>query len=80
MTVFELLKFNREYLERLSARGLKLEDCRFIDLFSEYEDLSRDGEKVTYIVSYLSGKYNVSERKVYDIIRHFKKDCTGCAV
>jgi len=80
MTVFEILNFNRELLKRLSMTGFKLEDCRFIDLYSEYEQMYRNGDKVTYIVTYLSGKYNVSERKVYGIIKHFRKDCTVRAV
>jgi len=28
---------------------------------------------MTYIVSYLSLKYNVSERKVYDIVSHLSE-------
>ena len=80
MTVFEILNFNRELLKRLSLTGFKLEDCRFIDLYSEYEQMRRNGEKVTWIVTYLSGKYNVSERKVYNIIKYFKKDCTSGTV
>lgn len=35
---------------------------------------------MTYIVSYLSLKYNVSERKVYDIVKRFGKHCTIDAV
>lgn len=80
MTVFEILNFNKELLNRLSLIGFKLEDCRFIDLYSEYEQMLRDGEKVTYIVRYLSCKYNVSERKIYTVIKYFRKDCTACAV
>jgi Mor family transcriptional regulator len=75
MTVFEILNFNRELLKRLSLIGFKLEDCRYIDLYSEYEQMHRAGDKVTYIVTYLSCKYKVSERKVYSIIKRFKKDC-----
>jgi Mor family transcriptional regulator len=80
MTVFEILNFNRELLKRLSMTGFKLEDCRYIDLYSEYEQMRRDGDKVTWIVTYLSAKYNVSERKVYVLIKRFKKDCIASAV
>lgn len=34
MTVFEILKFNREMLERLGRMGVRLDDTRYIDLFS----------------------------------------------
>lgn len=80
MTVFEILNFNRELIGRLALIGFKPEDCRYIDLYSEYDRMRRDGDKVTYIVSVLSDKYNISERKVYDIIKYFKKDCTVRAV
>lgn len=33
MTIFEVLKFNRELLERLHQIGVRLEDTAYIDLF-----------------------------------------------
>jgi Mor family transcriptional regulator len=80
MTVYEILNFNRELLNRLVLIGFKPEDCRYIDLYSEYDQMRRSGDKVTYIVSVLSDKYKVSERKVYGIIKQFRKDCTARAV
>jgi len=69
MIVFEILKFNRELIDRLQKVGFKIGDDRYIDLYEDYERMKKDGEKMTYIVSYLSLKYNVSERKVYDIVK-----------
>ncbi|MDR1370826.1 MAG: hypothetical protein LBJ72_11990 [Dysgonamonadaceae bacterium] len=80
MTVYEILNFNRELLNRLVVIGFRPKDCRYIDLYSEYERMRNDGDKITYIVSVLSDKYKVSERKAYDIIKQFKKDCTIRAV
>lgn len=80
MTVFEILNFNRELLNRLFVIGIKPDDCKYIDLYAEYERMHRKGEKMTYIVSFLSTKYKVSERKVYGIIKRFKQDCTELAV
>lgn len=76
MTIFEILKFNRELIERLSSLGFKPEDCRYIDLYEEYNRMKMAGDKVTYIVLHLSVKYSVCERKVYDIIRRFGRNCT----
>ena len=36
--------------------------------------------KVSYIVATLAEKYNISERKVYDLVRRFKSDCNLLAV
>lgn len=80
MTVFEVLSFNKELLGRLSLMGLKLDDYKYIDLYSDYEQMYNTGDKVTYIVSYLSVKYAISERKVYMIIKLFKSDCKVDAV
>lgn len=54
MTLFEILNFNRELLERLAGTGYK----------------------VTYCVAFLSARHGVSERKVYEILGRFKKECT----
>ena len=78
MTLFEALKFNREPLEMLISLGGKQDDLRFIDLYTEYEVMKKQGEKTTYAV--LANKYSVSERKVYDIIKRFGKHCTLGAV
>ncbi|MDR0892914.1 MAG: hypothetical protein LBN24_09910 [Mediterranea sp.] len=80
MTLFEIVNFNKELLNRLIRVGFRPEDCKWVELYSEYERLRRDGEKVTYIVSLLSEKYHVCERKVYGIIKRFQSDCTSDTV
>lgn len=68
MTLFEALKFNREPLEMLIKLGIKQDDVRYIDLYSEFEAMKNRGEKTTYAVLYLANKYSVCERKVYDVL------------
>lgn len=80
MTLFEALKFNRGPLEMLIRLGIKQDDVRYINLYSEYETMKAQGEKTTYTVAFLAQKYSVSERKVYDIIKRFGKHCTLGAV
>lgn len=80
MTIFEILKFNRELLERLLKMGVRLEDTRDIDLFGEFNDMVVAGEKVSYAVAVLADKYGISERKVYALLRHFRNDCNPGAV
>lgn len=80
MTLFEILNFNRELLKRLVSLGFKPDDCRYIELYADYRRMLREGEKVTYIISALSDKYAVCERKIYNIIKHFETDCTKCVV
>ena len=80
MTLFEILNFNRELLERLAAMGARADDYKYIELYREYERMRRDGEKVTYCVAALSARYGVCERKVYEIVGRFKKERTLHAV
>ncbi len=69
-----------ELLERLAGTGYKPDDYKYIDLYKEYEQMRRKGEKVTYCVAFLSARHGVSERKVYEILGRFKKECTFHAV
>lgn len=56
MKVFELINFNRELLKKLQDAGIRLDDARYIDLYSDYVDMYQQGEKVSYIVATLSEK------------------------
>ncbi|MBR5803861.1 MAG: hypothetical protein IKY31_05950 [Bacteroidaceae bacterium] len=80
MKVIEILNLNKELLKKFQTAGIRLDDVQYIDLFNEYRTLLSQGEKVSYIVAVLSTKYQVSERKVYDLIRRFKSDCNLSAV
>lgn len=90
MTIFEVLKFNRELLERLHQIGVRLEDTAYIDLFVDFNNMVGAGDKVSYAVAVLADKYGVSERKVYSLIKRFqssalpiclaKNDCNPRAV
>ena len=80
MIIFDALFFNRELLELLAALGVRPEDCKYIDLYAEYVRMRRNGEKVTYVVTFLSEKYNVSVRKVYSLLKKFSRECDCIAV
>lgn len=60
--------------------GIKQDDIRYIDLYSEFEVMKNRGEKTTYAVLHLANKYSICERKVYDVIKRFGKCCTFDAV
>ena len=80
MKIIEVLKFNRELINKLKMSGIRLEDAEYVDLYTDYTTLLERGEKVSYIVARLSEKYAVSERKVYPLIKRFQSDCTPLAV
>lgn len=80
MTIFEVLKFNRELLDRIRKSGIRLEDADYIDLFVDFNKMVSDGEKVSYAVACLATNYHISERKVYSLIKRFQSDCNSGAV
>lgn len=80
MKVIEVLEFNRELIKRLKLTGIRLEDADYIDLYTEYKQLTAQGEKVSYVVAHLAEEYAISERKVYCLIKRFRADCNPCAV
>lgn len=38
------------------------------------------GDKVSYAVAILADRYDISERKVYSLVKHFQNDCNPGAV
>ena len=80
MKVIEILKLNRGVLEACRDIGIRLEDVKYIDLYSDYNRLRANGEKVSYIVAVLAEKYGVCERKVYALIKRLRADCDLGAV
>jgi hypothetical protein len=80
MTLFEALSLSKEVINRLQEFGAKPDDCQYIDLYRDYQKMRQGGEKVTYIVTVLSERYHVSERKVYSLVKRFGTDCTVDAV
>lgn len=80
MTVFEILSFNKELLNRLFSFGIKVGDYVYVDLYSDYLQMRSNGNKMTYVVAILSEKYAISERKVYSVINRLGKDCKDSTV
>lgn len=80
MTIYEILSFNKELLQRLTESGIRTEDYRYVDLFRDFTEMVQEGNKTTYAVAILSEKYAMSERKVYNVLRRLRTDCKGRAV
>ena len=54
MTIFDVLKFNRELLIRIRKSGIRLEDADYIDLFVDFNNMVANGDKVSYAVACLN--------------------------
>lgn len=80
MRVVEILKLSFPILETLHKKGINMGDCKYMEMYNDFEKMKSNGDKTTYIVAVLSSKYNICERKVYKIISKLSKDCQVCAV
>lgn len=80
MTKFEMINLPRGPLERMIAAGIRLEDVKFVDLYTEFMRLRGEGAKVTYAVATLAQRYGICERKTYELVRRLGSDCTERAV
>lgn len=80
MKIIEIVKINRELLKNLRTAGVRMKDTKYIDLYTDYQKLKGDGEKVSYIVALLASRYHVSERTVYSLIKRLGSECNLFAV
>lgn len=77
MKVIDVLSLHRELLIKLDDNGIRLEDARYVDLYSDYNRMLADGDKVSYIVVVLARKYQICERKVYQLLKRFGSTMSG---
>ena len=75
MKVGELLKIGGEMLKILHDNGISIDDYKYLPLFEDFHVMKEQGDKTTYIVTVLSEKYDVCERKVYKLLQRLLKDC-----
>lgn len=64
-----MLEFNRGIIIRLLGIGVPPNDWQYMQLYADYVRLMREGNKKTYVVAELADRYELSERKVYALIK-----------
>lgn len=74
MRVHEALRLCLPLLQRLRDNGVRLEDIDYIPMYEEYLTMKDRGEKITYIMSFISDKYKVSERTLYRTFSSLNKE------
>ena len=75
MTVFDILNLYQTPFRLMLKSGIHIEDVNYIDLYKDYSRMIAHGDKVTYVVAVLADKYQVSERKVYTLLKRLSHDC-----
>ncbi len=75
MTVFDILNLYQTPFRWMLKSGIHIEDVNYIDLYKDYSRMIAHGDKVAYVVAVLADKYQVSERKVYTLLKRLSHDC-----
>lgn len=55
--------------------GINPSDHKYVELFEDYRNALKRGEKISYIVAVLAERYSVSERNIYGIVKRLGNDC-----
>ena len=74
MKAVDFLKLISEILKLMSDFELRRDDWKHIALYEEYMKMRGEGEKVDYILYYLSNKYHTSESSIKRIIKRLSKE------
>ena len=69
----DLVEFNKELFQKLKKAGVKLEDYKYCDLYRDYVEMSRTERSRKVVVLTLAERYGITDRQVYNIIRHLEK-------
>ena len=73
MKAVEILFLGKEILKKMSELDLRVNDYQYLSMKDDYDRMRREGEKVEYILAFLSRKYKVSDSTVKRIIRRLSK-------
>ena len=74
MKVVNFLELCSNMLELMSQHDIKVSDYKYVDLYSDYVRMRKEGIKYIVVIMELSDKYNVSESTVKRVVKRFEKD------
>lgn len=74
MKMFELISVNAPILKVLHKNRVRTDVFKYVEIYEKYLEMSKSGEKITYIVANLSSTFDVCERTIYRIIELFSQN------
>ena len=80
MKVWEIVKIGEKMLDMLQKSCMSMDDCKYLEMYEEYEKLMSEGARKARVAAYLAGKYRISERRVYYLLKKYGKECKVGAV
>jgi len=74
MKVYELLNASESIMTIFDKANVNVSDSRYIPMYTDFSRLKSEGHKITYAVAYLSEKYSLSEKTIYNVVEKFEKE------
>ena len=72
MIIADLVIFNREILQKMKEAGVKLDDYKYCDIYRDYVEMSKTEKCRKVVILSLAERYMISDRQVYNIIKHLE--------
>jgi Mn-dependent DtxR family transcriptional regulator len=73
MEALDFLRLVEKMLKKMSDCDLRIDDYKHIEMYEEYARMRQNGEKVDYILRFLSDKHKLSESTIKRIVRRLSK-------
>lgn len=73
MKVYEILKANESLLRTLVLSKVRVNDIEWLEMYSDYKRLIKEGHKKTYIVSYLEEQYGCPVPTIYRVVKRLDR-------
>lgn len=70
----DLILFNEEIIRKMRKAGIRLDDYKYVNLYQDYIKLTKEGNRKKVVILTLVQKYDYTDRQVYNIIKHIKKE------
>ena len=76
MTRYDLIKSAESILRICDAAGIDPKEARYLSVFEDWQRLTHEGHKKTWVLAYLAQQYSISEATIKRIARKMRKKVT----
>ena len=70
----DLIMFNAEMMRKLKEAGIRLDDYKYVDMWRDYVEMLKTAESRKEVMLSLADRYGITDRQVYNIIKHLEKE------
>ena len=69
----DLIMFNAEMMRKLKKAGIRLDDYKYVNMWRDYVEMLKTAESRKEVMLSLADRYGITDRQVYNIIKHLEK-------